>query len=287
MSSKISVKEVFTNVEPFRSSVLRMLLPSEITSLLAALGCTVSPWERSTHMDIMHEIFQDFQDLVSMQNLGLTVRVFGSDLDLLNKKIQDPWAFRNAEDTRRYYIFIIISDEFDGAPRLHKDFRSNLRQNSTAEDMDVNELSQRFPEDVAENVAMLSKWMLCTPHLTGSLPGKVPGWIPVFKTHKHIVLRTYVSSYSEYRTKILYMERTLIRRVFGHHHKDLLAHVCKLPTICYLLQNNTREKKELNGRLTMNTIRDVYMPLKGPLQKGYVIVNAIPPLDAAVILHLP
>lgn len=287
MTSKISVTDVFTNFEPFRSSVLRMLLPSDISSLLAAIDCTVSSWERSTHMDIMHEIFQDFQDLISMQNLGLTVRIFGSDLELLNKKIRDPWAFRNAEDNHCYYIFIIISDQCDGTSRLHKDFRSNFRRNSTAEDMDVNELSEQFPDEVAEHISMLSKWMLCTPHLTGSLPGTIPGWIPMFKTRKHIALRTYMSSYNDYKTRILYMDRMLIQRVFGQHDKDLLAHISNLPTICYLLQNNTREKQSLIGRFTMNTIRDVYLFPKGPLRKGYVIVNAIPPLDAAVILHLP
>ena len=56
---RISLASVFTNIEPFRSSILRMLLPIEIARLLAAIDCNVTKWERETHMDVLHEIFQD------------------------------------------------------------------------------------------------------------------------------------------------------------------------------------------------------------------------------------
>lgn len=285
MSPTMSIADVFSNVEPFRGSILRMLLPSEIASLLAALHCSVSAWERMMHMDIMHEIFQDIRELNTMQSLGLTVRIFGSDLEIINRKIRDPWA--STDVSRCLYVFVLISERCsDGSSTLHKDFRSNSCVKATAEDVDISDVNEKFPKRVAEDINVLSRWMLCTPHLTGSLPSTVPGWVPMFNTRRCIALRTYISSYKEYRTRIMYMDRTLMRRVFGYQHdRDVLTHVSDLTTVCYLLHDNTCSKKTIGGRLTTNTIQDVYMPAQS--QEGYIIVNAIQPLGSAIILSLP
>ncbi|KAF1971144.1 hypothetical protein BU23DRAFT_570143 [Bimuria novae-zelandiae CBS 107.79] len=237
----------------------------------------------------MHEIFQDIQELRIMQNLGLTVRVFGSDLEILNRKIRDPWAISKVEDNRNLYVFVLISERCpDGSSTLHKDFRSNFSGKNIAEDVDVHEAQEKFPNRVAENITMLSRWMLCTPHLTGSLPGTVPGWIPIFNTRKCIALRTYISSYKEYKSRILYMDRALISRVFGcQRDRDLLARVSDLTAVCYSLQDEKSCKRTIVGRLSMNTIRNVYMPPGESPQEEYVVVNTIHPLNSAIMFSLP
>ncbi|KAF2439134.1 hypothetical protein P171DRAFT_448625 [Karstenula rhodostoma CBS 690.94] len=282
MSTAVPLATVFRFFEPFRDNILRMLLPSEISTLLSVLNTTVSEWERSKHMDIMYEIFQDIGELSRIQDLGLTIRIFGSDLHLLDMKIRDPE--RIIGNHRKFSIFVLISGHSeDGFPTLNKDFRSTLG-NADAKGLST-DFYQHLPGKIADDITLLSRWMLCTPHPTGSLPGMVPGWIPMFNTHGHISLRTYISDYNGYKSRILHMDRTLTKRMFGH--QNLLAHVSSLEAVCYLLEGNTRRKLHVTGRTTLNTLRDVYIPSQEVNSGGYVIVNSIQPLNSAIILHLP
>ena len=286
---RVSLTSAFTNVEPFRSTLLRMLLPSEISSLLSALNCSVTEWERSTHMDLMHEIFEDIKELRMILDLGLTVQIFGSDLEKLKARIDHPSARSYVVDGG-FHIFILISDRQSrrGLSTLHKDFRHMACGDRAMEDMSYTQLHNCFPTKIADKIVALSKWMLCTPHLAGSLPITVPGWIPMFNTRRCVSLRTYFSSYHEHSTKILHMNRDLFRQVFGcTHNTNMLAHLPDLTTFVYLLQGTEKSEATLGVRWSMNSLRDVYIPAREPTSEGFVIINTIHPLNSAITLTLP
>src|SRR4051812_37579195 len=87
------LRQFFLNVEPFRRNMLSILSPHEIAKLRAALNCDLTPAEWKRHMNILDDIFEDATPIRLMQKLGMTVRIFGADLDLLERRIRNPCEY--------------------------------------------------------------------------------------------------------------------------------------------------------------------------------------------------
>ena len=135
-------------------------------------------------MDLFGDVFEDNSDIALMKKLGMTIRVFGRDLDVMEDRLRDPLG--HAEkfgDQKSFHIFVVVSTPLSGTNTtsvLLRDFRPEALRNTMPEDMTGVELVNNYSATVSFNVATLTKWILCAPYLSGSLSGAIPGWIPVF-----------------------------------------------------------------------------------------------------------
>lgn len=285
------LENIFINVEPFRATLLTMLQPFDIAKLLAAINCGLSKWEQKRHMDILDDIVEDSADIALMTKLGMTIRLFGSDLNLLKRRIRDPCGYlEEFRHDRSFHVFVVATSHVPHgqSPRLIQDFRPEQERNIAPEDMNMSDLHQNFDSHVTTGVAVISKWILCAPYLSGSLPSSLPGWIPVFNSRPGVNVRAFISSFSGRNSRILRMDRALISRVFGFRNKtDILSNLTHLKTPCITLHEEQRQSGELQGRLTLNYTRDVLLAQSGLRGKGktkIVVVNSVHPLNSAITL---
>jgi hypothetical protein len=282
---------IFTHIEPFRSTLLRMLLPFEIAQLLVALHCQLSEWEAKTHMNLMQDVFQDCGEISKLCDLGLTVRIFGADLDLLKQRLEDPLTYIKSHGKERMFsVFVMVSErpslENGHTSAFARDFRPVSQHQSEPDDMSVTQLSQSFPLVTANSIQFLARWIFCAPYLAGSLPTAVPGWIPVFNAQANVNVRAYISTFKDRNNHLLYLDRELMDRVFGYQvHQDLLLNLTNLRTVCYILKGSSTVLKHLNGHLTMNTIHAHLQNIHN--KKHCILQNTLYPLGYCITLKIP
>ncbi|KAF2194725.1 hypothetical protein K469DRAFT_725935 [Zopfia rhizophila CBS 207.26] len=212
-------QHLFTSVEPFRSTLLTMLVPFDIAKLIIASNRELSSWERKRHMDVLDDIFQDSSEIDLMKKIGMEVRIFGSDLDVLEERLKDPCAYlEKFTKDHRFHVFVVAigrPQDSDTTSTLLQDFRHKSQQHLVPDEMSTSQIAQRFPPTVSESISILSKWILCAPNLLGSLSDCIPGWILVCNARENVCVHSYISTFNNCNSRILRMNRVLMRQVFG------------------------------------------------------------------------
>lgn len=188
-----ALANLFTYIHPFRSTLLKILPPFDIAKLSVTIDCELSTWEREQYMDVLDDILEDNHDLALMEKWSLSVRIFGSDLNVIERRLRDPRGYL-AKFGRDYplYIFFIVTSGTEHGDRLLQDFHQPIDSDAVSDEMDINETSQSFTPAAATSIATLSKWILCAPHLLGSLSIRIPGWVPVFNSRECVNIRAYI-----------------------------------------------------------------------------------------------
>jgi hypothetical protein len=238
-------------------------------------------------MDIIDDIFEDSNDIRIMEDQGMTIRIFGSDLDIMERRLQHPSSFWMRSDIHRpFRVFVVVTGQ-DQTAALLQDFRFGMDRNRAPEDNTVQELNRHFGNSMSGNITRLSNWILCAPYLSGSIPSRVPGWIPVSNACNNINVRAYMSTFKAADSRILYMNRDLMSAVFGCHHVNILSHLGSLSTTCITLGQNRREKKQLPGWFTLSYLNDLHSLESANRERdAFTIVNSVHPLSSAITLRL-
>jgi hypothetical protein len=290
--SNTDLNYLFTSILPFRGILLSILAPFEISNLLEALQCDLSPWEKGRFLDVLDDIFEDSRVIYSMAKLGMTIRIFGADLQTLQARLCKPSAyFASSAYGRSLHIFVLVVDHRCGSDQLStlvRDYRPEADQGKVPIDMGLEQLRDAFDAPIAEEIANLSQWILCAPYLSGTLPGK-PGWIPVFNSRPRINVRAYISAFNNWDERILHMDRISMRRAFGYDDNfNFISNLSSLSTLCLKLEGAQRSIQSLPGKLTMNALHDVYATSdkeQGEDEK-FVVVNTIHTSNSSIILTL-
>jgi hypothetical protein len=231
---------LFLCIEPFKATLLSCLAPFDIAKLLAAIRYEPTSWERKTHMNILDDVFEDAAVFKLMIRRGLTVRIIGADVETLRMRLHYPCSYLAASVGRPsiFHIFVVASDQESGGQRatLFRDYRQDADKESVPIDLSHEELRTMFDNATGDEIAELSHWIFCAPHLMGTMSSKAPGWIPIFSTRPHANVRAYMSAYHDRESRLLHMDRTLIRQVLGHHsNTSLLCELSTLTTYCLKL----------------------------------------------------
>jgi hypothetical protein len=284
---------LFTYVFPFRDTLLSMLAPSEISKLFAALQCDPLPHEREKYLDVLDDIFEDSGVIHAMAKLGLTVRIFGADLEKLQARLDNPCAYSEPSvDERPFHIFVLVADSGNGPDHLAtlvRDYRPETERGVIPHDMSLAELHIAFDPSTADEIANLSQWILSAPYLSGTLPVK-SGWIPVFNSRLHVNVRAYISSFDDWNDRILHMDRGLMCQMFGYHdNRSLLYNLPSLSTVCIKLRGDQRCVQNLYGKLTMNILHHIMAASdhdRGSEKRKFVVVNTAYPLNSSITLTL-
>jgi hypothetical protein len=248
-----TLQYLFVCIEPFRRMILSLLRPFEISTFLKATRCRLSTWEQERYIRIIDDIFEDSSTISRMVSAGLTVRILGSDIDKLRTRLRDPPTY-TSNHLEQYYLFVLVSESPrypNRRPTLVRDFREDTEHGFVPDDLDLTELHARFDSPVAAQIAEFSSWILCAPYLAGTMPDRLPGWIPLLSTLPQVHVRTYMSTYNDCNGRILQMSRSLTKRLFGlEGEQNLLRDFSSLETC--VLQYNRSGKTE--ARLRANLV---------------------------------
>jgi len=290
----VMLRNIFNHVEPFRSTLLRMLSPFDIAKFLEAAESELTPWERKTHMNILDDIFKDNAHIPLMRKLGMEVKIFGFDLEIMEQRLHNPQEYLNKFGTHfSFNVFVVVTSQLsdvDSTPTLLHDFRHKSERHLGPEDMSVDELALHFTAETAGAISILSKWILCAPYLSESLPNAIPGWIPVFNSRPDVNLRAYISTFNGCNSRLLHMDRALMRKVFGFdNNNEFLLNISRLVTTCMILDPKGERSQRLLGRLTMNSITEVYVNAELSAETGcrdLLVVNGVYPGNTAITLEL-
>jgi hypothetical protein len=282
--------DLFTCILPFRDMLLSVLTPFDIAKLLEAIQYTLPPWERERHMDVLDDVFEDSSIIHRMARLGLTVRIFGADLEAMQKRLSHPFDhLASGADDRIFQIFVLVADNRGGSSKLVRDYRPKLEQDDVPSDMTPAQLASAFGTSTADEIVSLSPWILCAPYLCGSLPS-APGWIPVFNSRPDVNVRAYVTNFADSDDHIIHMDRYLMCKLFGYHDsRDLLLHLPCLLTPCLKLEERARCIEHLTGKLTMDVLRNIFAASDRDRQaedRKYVVVHAAYPTNSSITLAL-
>jgi hypothetical protein len=282
---------LFTCIQPFRRTLLSMLAPSDISRLLTATRCTVTATERGSHMNVLDDIFKDSSSITAMQKSRLTVRLFGSDLQILEGRLLQPYTHvQHQERHRALHIFVLVTSVSDGLPTLVHDYRPDSEHGFVPDDMEFTQLEDAFDHNVALQIAAFSSFILCAPYLTGTMPNAVPGWIPLFNAQPFVNVRAYISTFAERNGRILHMNRTLMNHVFGYKdNRYALSMLLDSTTTCYRFENGFREVVCVEGKLTMNMMHNVLLKaVENPRKYNdkYIVVNTLHPLNTSITLDI-
>ncbi|KAF2726739.1 hypothetical protein EJ04DRAFT_557818 [Polyplosphaeria fusca] len=283
---------LFTNVQPFRRTLLQLLSPYDIAKFLVAIRCDISKRERETYMNILDELLEDTRDFELMKELSWTVLIFGSDLNILQGRLSDPLTYLAEYQAERVFnIFVVVTKQTkENETTLLQDFRPTAFQHLVPESCTDLELRSDFPPRTAEAIASLSKWTLCAPHIVGSVPISTPGWIPVLKGRKHINIHTYFPVFNSSKSRILYMSRAQVWQAIGDHGGiDLFSAIRQSKPRCLVMKKAVTHSLELRPRLILNTLRDVFVSdrfQQGSVGSKLVVLHAIHPTIASVALEL-
>jgi hypothetical protein len=285
---------LFTCILPFRDALLSMLAPFDISKFRAAVNCTLTLWEETTYLDVLDDIFEDASIIHKMTELGLTVRVFGADLDILIDRLEWPCRYVARFPTdQTFHVFVLVTEnpiKTDQVASLLRDYRPECEQEGLPLDMNLTELREAFGDPVAGEIASLSHWIFCAPYLSGTVPGRAPGWIPVFNSQAHVNVRAYISTFQDCHDKILYMERGAMQHVFGYlKHDDLLLNVHHLSTAYLKLTENERSIQHTHGRMTTNVLHEVHAApqySRGARNDSFVVINRAHSRKLTIMLAL-
>lgn len=288
------LKYLFTSIEPFRCALLCMLAPFEIAKLLDAMNCEVTDWERKTHMDILDDIFDDSTVITTMRRLDMTVRLFGADLEILERRLLEPRAeLTQGTSERPLNVFVLAShrsNHHENPTSLLREYELLSREENFPVDMSFAELQDAFGTETAAEISRLSYWILCSPSLSGRVPGNTPGWFPVFNARPFVNVRAFISSFEWCNGRILQMDRISMRNVFGYLDNDtLLTNISDLSTVCLKLQKDTVSRQHIKGKITTNILHNVLAAAyesKSTDIDTYTVVNVIHPLNSSITLSL-
>ena len=282
---------IFECIEPFRSTLLSMLPPFDIAKLLAATGWKLSGWEIGKHMNIIDDILEDSSDITMMRSLGMKVRIFGLDLDIMEQRLRDPSAYlAQYKMDHCFHVFVVATSQLsddEQSPTLIQDFRPESQQHLVPDDMGISEIVHSYSSDIATSISKLSNWVLCAPCLSETLPSGLPGWIPVFNARKCINIRAYISTFNGCNSRVLYMDRDLTRRVFGFsNNEELLANLSTLETKYMTLENQEQKIQKLRGHLALSIIHTIHTMEDDVVRTKLLIVHSIHSRNAAITLEL-
>lgn len=282
---------MFTYILPFRETLLSMLCPFDISKLVSAIESDLSSTEETNHLDVLDDIFEDSGVIHLMARLGLTIRIFGADIETLRTRVLQPAEFLAVSPVDRpFQVFVLVTDENKDDSTLCRDYRSRADRDTEPVDKSFVELCHAFGTSKANEIKLLSHWILCAPYLSGTMPGSIPGWIPVFNSRPHINVRAYIAPFHDRHNCILHMGRPNMQQVFGYNNNsDLLYNLPNLSTVCLKFVGSQRIDVRIPGKLTMNFLHNVLAAAdmnreNRPLK--YVVVNTAHPLNTSVTLDL-
>ena len=84
------LKNLLLYVILYRRVFLETLRPFDITNLLAVIRCEIIPSERERYINIMDDIFNNTGDLALIKTFSITIRIFGSDLEVIKERLRNP-----------------------------------------------------------------------------------------------------------------------------------------------------------------------------------------------------
>jgi hypothetical protein len=118
---------MFSIVELIRSRLLTLLRPFNIAKLLSSTQCELSRYERQRDMDVTDGIFKDNTDFTVMRSLRMTIRLFRSDLEVVERRLQHPRTYlERFRSSHTFHIFMLVSgsiQEEDSKSELLQDFQ--------------------------------------------------------------------------------------------------------------------------------------------------------------------
>jgi hypothetical protein len=124
----------------------------------------------------------------------------------------------------------------------------------------------------------------------GTMSSKAPRWIPIFSTHPHANVRAYMSTYHDRESRLLHIDRTLIRHVLGHHsNTSLLCELSTLTTYCLKLTGKETVYQPLSASLTMNALHKIFaaeFEKRGTGMETVAIVHTIHSVDSCIAINL-
>jgi hypothetical protein len=255
---------LFICIEPFKATLLSCLAPFDIAKLLAAIRYEPTPWERKTHMNVLDDIFEDAAVFKLMIRRGLTVRIIGADVETLRMRLHYPCSYLASTVGRLsiFHIFVVVADQESGGQRetLFRDYRDSAEKESLPVDLSHQELRTMFDNATGDEIAKLSRWILCAPHLMGTMSSKAPGWIPIFSARPHFNVRAYMSTFNNRESRLLHIDRNLMTHLLGNHnkHTSLLCGIPNLMACCLKMAAEQTIYQQLPANLTMNALHKVY-----------------------------
>jgi hypothetical protein len=259
-----------------------MLPPFDIAKLLEASQCKLSGWERLRHMDIIDDIVEDNQDFHWMRDQGITIKIFGSDLDILEQRLVNPSDFHTRFGLDHSLNFFVIAT---GPSGLFHDFRKSAAKDLPPDDMTAEDFHQSFSRDTATGIMGASQWMLCAPYLSGKLPLH-PGWIPVFNVRKGINVRAYFPCFNNRNTRVLFMDGGQFAQAFGmKHSRQILTELPYLSTRCITLnKHGLLDRREVlpSMKISFTHVIAEYESR----QDTYLVANSQYALDFAVAFDI-
>ena len=284
----MTLEDMLVRIEPFRREILSLLQPFEISKLSRATRCKLSEWEQKTYMKILNDIFEDTSIIGHMVEAGMTVRILGPDIKRLQMRLEHPPAY-SASPTPEYHLFVLVSDHAMGSANtatLVRDYRRSSEQGFVPDDLSLVELHTRFDSSIATQIANFSRWILCAPYLAGSMPNMVPGWIHFLSTRPQIRVRTYILTYNDCNGKILHMNHSLTRQLFGiETNKCLLADPSNLSTYCLKMNRSGTIVERLKGNFTISFLHNLLeeTPRRGEVQ--FVIVHTLNSSNCSITIN--
>jgi hypothetical protein len=192
-----------------------------------------------------------------------------------------------------FHIFVVVADQESGGQRatLFRDYRDGAEKESMPVDLSHQELRMMFDNATGDEIAELSRWILCAPHLMGTMSSKAPGWIPIFSARPHFNVRAYMSTFNDRESTLLHMDRNLMTQVLGHHskHTSLLCGVPTLMTYCLKMTGEQTLFQQLPASLTMNALHKIYaaeFEKRGTGVEVFTIVHTLHSVDSCIAINL-
>ncbi|KAF1922504.1 uncharacterized protein M421DRAFT_78037 [Didymella exigua CBS 183.55] len=274
-----TLRDLFVRIEPFRSAILSLLRPFDISRLLQATCCNLSEWEKGEYLNFLDDVFEDSSVISQMVESGMKVRILGSDVARLQKRLRHSTPYSVLSATQEFHLFVLVSDssrDSKSHPTLVRDFRQISEQGFVPEDLSLVELQSRFDTSVARQIASFSRWILCAPYLAGTMPNNLPGWIPLLSTRPHMHVRTYISTYNDCNGKILHMDYNLTKKLFGlRTHESLLGNVSDLTTHCLTLERSGSSARQIRGNFVIGFLHDFLEETQRRGEVQFVITHTL------------
>jgi hypothetical protein len=165
-------------------------------------------------MNVLDDIFEDAYVFKLMIRRGLTVRIIGADVETLQMRLHYSCRYLAASVgwLSNFYIFVVVADQESGGQRatLFRDYRDSAEKESMLVDLSHQELCTMFDNATKDEIAELSRWILCAPHLIGTMLSKAPRWIPIFSARPYFNVWAYILTFNDRESTLLHIDRNLI-----------------------------------------------------------------------------
>jgi hypothetical protein len=116
---------VLSDFEPVRRTILSMLKPVDVVSLVLAARITTTAWERSKYLNLFRHMFSDDIWMEKMKKSGGTVSVVGKDIRRFHRALRT-WDYHTLND--KMNLLLVVKQPML-TPQAHFQENGNLLDN--------------------------------------------------------------------------------------------------------------------------------------------------------------